>query len=177
VRNIKLTLQYDGTNFSGYELQPGKRTIRSEIQKALFKLFKAHPKITNASRTDSGVHAVCQVVNFHIKSSIPTKRIAAALNSLLPEDIRVGEAQEKLKFHARYDVKNKEYEYLIFNGQILSPIYNKFVWQVKPRLNLSAMRKAARILQGRHDFFSFCASRSDDKNFVRNILIFFYINS
>ena len=169
MRNIKLTLQYDGTNFSGYELQPGKRTIRSEIQKALFKLFKAHPKITNASRTDSGVHAVCQVVNFHIKSSIPTKRIAAALNSLLPEDIRVGEVQEKTKFHARYDVKNKEYEYLIFNGAILSPIFRNFVWQVKPKLDLAAMKKAAKALVGKHDFSSFCASRSDDKNFTRTI--------
>ncbi len=170
MRNIKLTLQYQGTNFSGLELQPGKKTIRGETEKALFKLFKTRIKVITASRTDSGVHALSQVVNFRLKHSIPTARITAALNSCLPQEIRVVEAQEQAQgFHARYFPKTKEYEYLIFNGEHLPPFYRKFVWHVKPKLNLLVMRKAAKILKGKHDFSSFCASRSDDKNFVRTM--------
>jgi len=170
VRNIKLTLAYDGTNFCGFELQPHKRSIRGEIEKALFKVFRTHPKIINASRTDAGVHALSQVINFKLKSSIPTSKIAKALNSCLPEEIRVIKAQEQAQgFHARYSPKTKQYEYLIFNGQNLPPFYRKLVWQVKPKLDLAAMRKAAKILQGKHDFSSFCASGSDDKNFVRTM--------
>lgn len=168
MRNIKLTLQYDGSNFAGLELQPGKKTIRGEIEKALFKLFKTRIKIISASRTDSGVHALSQVVNFRLKHSIPLSKIAAALNSCLPKEIRVMKAEGK-KLHARYDAKSKEYEYLIYNGQILPPFYRKLVWQVKPVLNLAAMRKAAMILVGKHDFSSFCAAKSDDKDFIRKI--------
>jgi tRNA pseudouridine38-40 synthase len=170
VRNIKLTLQYDGTNFCGFELQPGKRSIRAEIEKALFKLFKILPKIINASRTDAGVHALCQVVNFPLKHSIPTARIAPALNSCLPKEIRVVKAEVKTKdFHARYSPKTKEYEYLIYNGDPMPVHLRKSAWQVKPKLDLKAMRKAAKCLVGRHDFSSFCASGGDDKNFVRII--------
>jgi len=169
VRNIKLTLQYEGSGFSGLELQPGKKTIRGELEKALFKLFKTRIKIITASRTDSGVHALCQVVNFKLKHSIPTTKIVMALNSVLPDGIRAIKAQEEKSFHARYDTKNKEYEYLIYNGQILPPFSRNFVWHVKPKLNLTAMRKAAKVLVGNHDFSSFCAAGGDDKNFVRII--------
>jgi tRNA pseudouridine38-40 synthase len=176
VRNIKLTLQYDGTNFSGFELQRGKRTIRGEIEKALSKLFKTKIKIISASRTDAGVHALSQVVNFRLKHPIETSRLVAALNSCLPEEIRAVGAEEKEQdkdkdqgFNSRYSAKNKEYEYLIFNGGNLLPFYRKFVWHVKPKLDLASMRKAAKILEGKHDFSSFCASGSDDKNFVRNL--------
>jgi tRNA pseudouridine38-40 synthase len=172
VRNIKLTLAYDGTNFCGFELQPNKRSIRGEIEKALFKLFKKRIKIINASRTDAGVHALSQVINFQLKNSVPTSRITAALNSCLPEEIRAIKVQERAPgFHARYSPKTKEYEYLIFNGKNLSPFYRNFVWQVKPKLDLAAVRKASKILQGKHDFSSFCASGSDDKNFVREVKI------
>lgn len=181
VRNIKLTLQYDGTNFCGFELQPGKRSIRGEIEKALFKLFKTHIKIISASRTDAGVHALEQVVNFYLEHPIPTSKILAALNSVLPEEIKVKNVKRvKTGFNARYHAKYKEYEYLIFNGRSLPPFYRKFVWHVKPKLDLAAMRKAARILRGKHDFSSFCtrlrfssyggeAAGSDDKNFVRTM--------
>lgn len=170
MRNIKITLAYDGTNFCGFELQPGKRSVRKEIEQALHKLFKARVKIVNASRTDSGVHALCQVINFGIRHSIPTARISVALNSLLPEDIRVVRAEEVKKvFHARYSPKTKAYEYLIYNGDPMPVHLRKLAWQVKPKLDLAAMRKAAKYLVGRHDFSSFCASGGDDKNFVRII--------
>ncbi len=176
MRNIKLTLQYDGSGFVGLELQPGKKTIRGELEKALFKLFKTRIKVITASRTDSGVHALCQVVNFKIKHSIPTSRLVTAINSVLPEGIRIIKAsldsardKQGRGFHARYHTKSKEYEYLIVNGQILPPFYRNFVWHVKLKLNLTVMRKAAKVLVGKHDFSSFCAAGGDDKNFVRKL--------
>jgi tRNA pseudouridine38-40 synthase len=170
VRNFKLTLQYDGADFCGLELQPGKRSIRGEIEKALTKLFKAKIKIISASRTDSGVHALSQVVNFHAKGSIPVSRFPNALNSVLPDDIRIVKAENKGKnFNARYAARSKEYEYLIFNGRVLDPMIRGIVWHVKPKLDLAAMKKAAKSLVGKHDFSSFCAARSDDKDFVKKI--------
>ncbi|MFH1361070.1 MAG: tRNA pseudouridine(38-40) synthase TruA [bacterium] len=175
MRNIKLIVQYDGSGFSGFEIQPRQRTVRFELEKALFKLFKQRAKLISSSRTDSGVHALHSVVNFKIDSSIPTKSLAAALNGLLSEDIRVikaeakGQRQKAKGFHARYDAKSKEYEYLIFNGQILPPHLRKIVWHVKPKLDLAKMKKAAKFLVGRHDFKEFCAAKSGKTNFVRTI--------
>lgn len=170
MRNIKLTLQYDGTNFCGFELQPGKRSIRGEIEKALFQIFKTRIKIISASRTDSGVHALENVLNFKTKSSIPASRIPAAMNSILPDEIRVLKAEVKPeKFNARYAARSKEYEYLIFNGKFLDPTIRGMVWHVRPKLNIAAMEKAARVLVGKHDFKSFCAARSDDRDFVKRI--------
>ena len=170
MRNIKLTLQYDGTNFSGFELQPHKKTIRGEIEKALFRIFKTRIKIVSSSRTDSGVHALALVCSFKIKSNFPASKISKALNGCLPKEIRFIKAEEKGKnCHARYDAKSKTYEYLIYNGEEIPPFVRNIAWHIKPKLNLALMHKAAKILQGKHDFSSFCASGSDDKNFVREI--------
>lgn len=177
MRNIKLTLQYDGTNFYGFELQPNKRTIRREIEKALYKIFKTHIKIISSSRTDSGVHALALVCNFKTKSNLPASKISKALNGCLPKEIRVVKAEDKDKvFHARYNAKSKVYEYLIYNNDTLPPFLLDLVWHIKPKLNMALMRKAANILEGKHDFSSFCAAGSDlacrqagDKDFVRNI--------
>ena len=170
MRNIKLIFQYDGANYSGFELQPGNRTVRSELEKALLKIYGKKIGVISASRTDAGVHALSNVINFKIDSPIPTSKLPQALNFYLPEDIRILKAEDKEKgFNARFDSKSKEYEYLIYNGPVLNPIFRRFVWQVKPKLDLKAMRKAAKILVGKHDFSSFCASRGDDRNFVRTI--------
>lgn len=169
MRNIKLTIQYDGSDFSGYELQPGKKTVRHELEKALQKLFKVK-KTINASRTDSGVHALAQVVSFKLNNSIPTQKIAEALNTALPDSLRVIRADEELlTFHARYDAIAKEYEYLIFNNEVMPSQLAKIAWHVRPKLDLEAMKQAARAIKGRHDFKSFCAARSDDKDFVRTM--------
>jgi len=170
VRDIRLILQYDGTDFCGYELQPGKRTIRGEIEKALEKIYKKPVKFYAASRTDSGVHALGNVVSFKVKTAMPAGKIPVALNSVLPEDIRVIKAEAKAaRFNARFSAKSKEYEYLIFNGQVMPPHLRTITWQVKSKLNLASMKKAAKYLVGRHDFSSFCASGGDDRNFVRII--------
>jgi len=169
--NIKLILQYDGTNFSGLELQPDMRTIRGEIEKALFRLYKEKIKIISTSRTDSGVHAFENVVNFKIKSSpIPVLKITKALNSLLPKDLRVIKAKKvKEDYNCRYAAKKKTYEYLVYNGDVMPPVLLNLAWQVKPGLDISAMKKAAKYLVGKHDFSSFCAAGGDDSNFVRTL--------
>ena len=168
MRNIILTLQYDGTPFSGYELQPGKRTVRGELQKALEKVFKTKVKTISASRTDAGVHALGQVVGFEIENKIPVDKIPAALNRVLPDAVRIISAKEK-KLHVRYEAKSKEYEYLISNTGGLPPFYHGVVWQVKPKLDLKAMRRAAKVLKGKHNFKSFCAAKSDDTDFVKTL--------
>jgi tRNA pseudouridine38-40 synthase len=167
---VKLIVAYDGSGFSGYELQPGKRTIRGELGKTLKQLYKAPVKFYSSSRTDAGVHALGNVISFVSPSEIALSHLPAALNSLLPDDIRVIKAEAvKDKFNARFDAKCKTYEYLIFNGRIMPPSIRKIAWQVKPELDLSAMKKAAKYLVGKHDFASFCASGGDDKDFVRTI--------
>ena len=166
-----MVFQYDGTGFSGYELQPGKRTVRGEIEAALFKLFKKKIGIIGSSRTDAGVHALQNVINFKTDQKIPVDRIPAALNSILPDDIRILAAAEMTaSFNPRFDPKSKEYEYLIYNGDTLPPVLRKLTWHIKSKVNISAMRKAAKLLTGKHDFSSFCASGGDDNDFVRTIM-------
>jgi tRNA pseudouridine38-40 synthase len=169
-RNLKLTLAYDGSDFSGFAPQPGRRTVTAELEKALLRLLKKHIKITGASRTDAGVHALGQVISFKSKIQIPMSKLPLVLNNILPEDIRILKAQVVgKKFNARFSAKSKEYEYLIFNGRDLPVHLRNQVWQIKPKLDIAAMRKEAKVLVGRHDFSSFCASGSDDKNKVRTI--------
>jgi tRNA pseudouridine38-40 synthase len=167
---VKLTVAYDGTGFVGLELQPGQRTVRAELVKALKRLYKRPVSFINASRTDAGVHALGQVISFQPPFTIPLDKLPLALNGILPEDIRILKAEAKAKtFHARYNAKAKEYEYLIYNGTVMPPHLRNLAWQVKPKLNLAAMNKAAQSLVGKHDFSSFCAAGSDDNDFVRTI--------
>jgi len=170
MHNIRLIIAYDGTDFSGFELQPGRRTVRGELQKALQKIYKRKISVISSSRTDAGVHALKNVVNFQTDASIPAAKLALALNACLPEDICVLKAVAAAKnFNARFDARSKEYEYLIFNGAIMPPSVRNYVWHVKPKLDLRSMRKATKNLVGKHDFSSFCAAGGDDKDFVRII--------
>jgi tRNA pseudouridine38-40 synthase len=179
---LKLTIQYDGTDFCGFELQPGQRSVRGELQKAFHKLYKKPINFINASRTDAGVHALGQVISFKDPGNIPVKRLAAALNGVLPEDIRVVKTERRTwevgrgTFNARFSAKRKTYEYLIYNGDPIPVHLRKLAWHVKPKLDLVAMKKAAKYLVGKHDFSSFCAAGSDDTNFVRKIHSFLIFN-
>ena len=167
---IKLTLAFDGAGFAGYELQPGKRTVRGELTAALKTLYGRPVKFYSSSRTDAGVHALGLVISYQPPFEIPAAKLPVACNALLPEDLRVvGARVAGDKFNARFDAKSKTYEYLIFNGQTMPPAIRKIAWQVKPKLDLSAMKKAAQYLVGKHDFSSFCAAGSDDKGHVRVI--------
>ncbi len=164
MRNIKIVLEYDGAPFSGFQRQPGRLTVQSELEKAIGKLFGKKIKIRSASgRTDAGVHARGQVVNFVVESQIPIERIRRGLNYYLPPAISVVEAEEMpADFHARFDARSKVYEYAVWNAPWRSPLNAARAYHVREKLDLSRMRAGAKFLTGRHDFRAFCAS--DTKN-------------
>lgn len=171
MRNLKLTLEYDGTHYFGFQRQPHHPTIQEALEKALSQLLSQKVKIAGASsRTDSGVHAEAQVVNFHTSHPCDLRTLQKGLNALLPPDIVVKDVREvPPEFHARYHAKWKTYEYRIWNHPLPSPLHAIRAHHVRHRLNLSAMRCAARILRGRHNFSSFCAAGGAAKNHVRHI--------
>lgn len=169
MRNIKLTLEYDGTHFNGWQIQPShKRTIQGEIEKALKAIFKKKIRLTGSGRTDSGVHALGQVANFKTTSSLSTAEILKALNANLPEDIVVLKAEEvTLKFHAQYSVKRKTYRYSILNRPTRSAVQRHFCLHVPHKLNLTAMRSEGRSLAGRQDFRSFMAMNPAERHTIK----------
>ena len=170
-RNIKLVLEYDGSRFFGFQRQKDKPTIQSELEKALSQLFNHRMKISAAAgRTDSGVHAKAQVVNFKTDSRLPLEQIQKGLNALLPHEIAVKKIEKvPLDFHARYSAKAKTYEYLVWNSQVRSPLLNGRVYPFRYPLDLTKMKRAARILVGRRDFKAFQTSGSTAKTSVRSL--------
>lgn len=174
MRNIKLTLEYDGTDFSGFQLQPKRVTIQETLENALSRLFNKSMKIKSASgRTDAGVHAKCQVVNFETDRKETLWQIQKGLNAHLPDSIAVVKAEEATpKFHARFSAKGKTYEYLVWNSPVRSPFYNKHAIHVMSPLSLPKMRRAAKVFVGKHDFRAFCATgkpAEQGKDTVRHV--------
>ena len=171
-RNIKMTISYDGTNYAGFQSQRRTNlpTIQEVLENALEKIT-AHPVRINASgRTDAGVHAMEQVVNFKTDGSIPTFKIPVALNSILPKDIVVKKAVEvDASFHARFSAVAKTYLYQIYNHNIRPAIGHQFFFHYPFPLDIKAMNEAAEYLTGEHDFASFCAAGSGAKTTVRTI--------
>jgi tRNA pseudouridine38-40 synthase len=171
MRNIKLTLCYDGTDFHGWQRQPGLRTVQQVLEEALGELSGAQTIATASSRTDAGVHALGQVVHFLTVSRHAPATFVRALNALLPRDVRVLDAEEKPQaFHATLDAKSKRYRYTIDNGPIASPFQLRYSWHVRPPLDVEAMNLAGRLLLGRHDFHSFETDWPNRTSSVRTIL-------
>ncbi len=172
MRNIKLILEYDGSSFSGFQRQPRHLTIQEVLETALSRLFNRKMKIVAASgRTDSGVHASHQVVNFKTSKPIALEKIQRALNGMLPRSIAVRKIEEvPAVFHARYSATSKTYEYRIWNDPVRSALVQR-AWQVQDKLDLRPMRRAVNLLKGRHDFRSFCAATVGNakKNTIRTI--------
>lgn len=166
LRNIKLVLEYDGSAFHGFQLQPKHTSVQRSLEKALARLCGKKTKISSASgRTDAGVHALHQVVNFKTQSPRPVQVIQKALNAVLPDEIAVVSAEEVPEsFHARFDVKVKTYEYRIWNSRVRSPLLIGRVWHVPFKLDLEKMKKGAELLCGTHDFRSFCTTDASKKN-------------
>lgn len=161
MRNIKLTIEYNGSGFSGWQVQPSERTVQGEIVKGISELAGRGVKLTGAGRTDAGVHAVGQVANFHIESGHSSKTIKKALNALLPSDILIREAVEvPLSFNARYDAKGKIYNYIFILKK--TALWRGFYLQEAGDLDINAMRHALSCVTGERDFTSF-ASSSDVK--------------
>ena len=171
LKNLKLTLEYDGSSFFGFQRQKEKPTIQQAVEKALSRLLNQPTKISAAAgRTDSGVHALGQVVNFKTDSQLSISQIQKGINALLPKAIAVKKAEAvPLDFHARYGAQWKIYEYKILTSRIRSPLIDRKAYQYPHSLNLSAIKKAAQLLVGRHDFKVFQASGSNVKGSVRTI--------
>lgn len=170
--NIKLIIEYDGTNYAGWQVQNGsqKRTIQEIIEKALQEILQEKVKVIASGRTDAGVHALSQAANFKTRSRLSSIKIKEALNALLPEDIaikRVSRADED--FNSCRSAKSKLYRYLILNSRLKSAFLCRHSWRVIHPLNLKLMQSEARVLRGRHDFKAFCASGSSAKTTTRTI--------
>lgn len=170
MQNIKLTIEYDGTRFAGWQLQSNaNNTIQEVIEKALGKILKERVRLTPAGRTDAGVHAKGQVANFKTKSKLTPEVIQRALNGQLPKDVVIKKAESApLNFHARYRATSKSYRYTILNNKIRSPINRHYAAFIPYQLDVKPMQEAARSLVGRHDFRSF-QTKVDNKSAVRTI--------
>ena len=170
MRNIKITIQYNGKNYCGWQKQNNSPGIQGTIEKAIFDITREEVKITGSGRTDAGVHALGQVANFKINSQIPVDRIPNALNAKLPKDISIVKAEEVDEdFHSRYSAKKKTYRYQVYNSLYRSPIYADISYPVKYDLDIDKMKKEAKSLIGTYDFKGFMSSGSSVIDTVRTI--------
>jgi tRNA pseudouridine38-40 synthase len=173
MRNIKLTLAYDGSEFHGWQMQPGVPTIQGALAEVAGKITQDKIHIHGASRTDAGVHALGQVANFRTQSPLSAAEFLRAFNALLPFSIRVVAAEEVgPDFHARWQALAKTYHYRIFRGRVVLPFDWRYVFHYPWPLDEDAMAEAARLFEGEHDFTSFAASSGSeeddrDRNIVR----------
>lgn len=162
LQNWKLTLSYDGTDFYGWQVQPGKYTVQGELQNALGRVTGESPLPQGSGRTDAGVHALAQVASFALRAPIPAENLLRALNRTLPAAIRVIDARTAPStFHARHSAVAKTYEYRIFRGEICPPFLARFVYACPWPMNLAALDEAAPQFLGEHNFLSFAASDPD----------------
>ena len=170
MRNVRITIEYDGTQYHGWQVQPNAVSIQEVLEAKLGTIIQEKVNVIASGRTDAGVHAIGQVAHFHTESSLDLSNIQRGLNSLLPDDIVIKEIYEAQKdFHARYSATSKIYRYIIFNEKFPSALYRHFSWFIPFTLDLSEMGKAARCLSGRHDFSSFKASGCNSHNPVREV--------
>jgi tRNA pseudouridine38-40 synthase len=155
----KITIAYDGTNYAGWQIQPGRVTVQECVEQAIAKIAGSFVRIHHSGRTDAGVHARGQVAHFDLKNPVDPGRFANGLNASLPADIRIlGMAAVRPDFNARYDAVSKEYRYFIWNGSAVPPDLRLYRLHERRSLDLSAMRSAAAQLVGQHDFAAFTAN-------------------
>jgi tRNA pseudouridine38-40 synthase len=170
-RNIKLVIHYDGSDYSGWQIQPGQDTIQGKIQDALLKLTEQTVLVNGSSRTDAGVHALGQVANIRIDSPVPTENFAKALNNLLPDDIVVAEATEvPADFDAISSTQSKWYRYSIYTAAIRPVMHIRHCWHRPGTLDIEAIQQAAARLVGTKDFKSFASAADQRQSSVRTIL-------
>lgn len=171
-KNIKLIIEYDGTNYSGWQSQKGRfMTLHETIENAIRQIVKEDIELIGCSRTDAGVHAKGFVANFLTNSRIPGDKFKYAINSILPEDIVIIDSEEvDLEFHSRYSCISKRYIYKILNTEWPSPINRYYTYHVKDKLNANDMNEAAKYFEGTYDFSSFKNVGSSVKTSVRTIM-------
>ena len=158
MRNLKLILSYDGSDFSGWQVQPHAATVQGTLASAIGRITGEKVLPQGSGRTDAGVHALAQVVTFVTESSVPTANFVKALNDILPASVRVLEVTEvPPEFHARHSSRAKTYRYRIYRGAICPPFLARYVWHFPFPLDEQAMLRAAALVEGEHDFTSFAA--------------------
>lgn len=173
LRRIRLELCYDGTNYAGWQIQPKQpnvRTIQGELEKAVARVVCEEVEVTGSGRTDSGVHALCQVAAFTTTSTLSTDAFTRAINAFLPRDIRIWRSSEvSLDFHPIRDVVRKRYRYLASDSRPAYPFFRRNVWTLLQRVDIDLMRAAGQFLLGEHDFSAFQTQGSPRKTTVRTI--------
>ena len=175
MRNLKMTIEYDGSRYKGWQKQKATDlTIQGKIEAVLSKMAGVDIQVVGCGRTDSGVHAENYIANFHTECSLSTNAMLDYLFEYLPEDIGIKSIEEVVdRFHARYNVKSKTYVYRINTNKFRNVFNRRYIYHLAEKLNIIEMRKASEVLIGSHDFNSFNNSRNSDKSTVRTI---YYIN-
>lgn len=170
MRNVKLNVSYEGTAYSGFQTQPHRNTIQDKLEEAIYVLTGETVKVTGSGRTDAGVHARAQIVNFATAAKIPIERWCLAMNARLPDDIVVYAAEEvPLDFHARRSAKRKTYRYTIRYGRLPDLFARRTTLHHPAPLDKEAMKQALAALEGEHDFTSFCSVHASVESHVRTI--------
>ena len=170
MRRIMLTVAFDGTNYSGWQIQPNKETIEGVLNRELSRLLNEEIKVVGASRTDSGVHAEGAVCVFDTESKIPGDKFSYAINQTLPEDIRIRNSKEvDITFHPRRVNSRKTYRYRIRHDEFPNPLDARYSYHVYTKLDIEAMRRACEFIKGKHDFKSFCSVHTDVDTTVRTV--------
>jgi tRNA pseudouridine38-40 synthase len=170
MRNLKITVQYDGTEYVGWQRQPDGTSIQGLLEAALQPIEGQPVTVHGAGRTDAGVHALAQVASVQITASLEPATLVRALNAVLPLDVRVLQVDEvSAEFHARFSATGKTYEYRIVNAPFVSAFLHRYAWQVAPPLDVGLMRRSADALVGRHDFAGFQGAGADVHTTERTI--------
>ena len=169
-KRVRLIVAYDGTNYHGWQIQPGVVTIESELNRCLSALLQEEIQVIGASRTDSGVHALGNVAVFDTTARMPAEKISYALNQRLPEDIRIQKSEEvAADWHPRHCESRKTYEYHIYRGEFPMPVKRLYALHTYHKLDVERMQMAAAYLEGEHDFKSFCQTGAQVESTVRTI--------
>ena len=170
MRNIKLTIEYDGKDFNGWQKQPNKLNIQGEIERAIKDITGEDVELIASGRTDAGVHSLGQVANFKTDSKIPVEKIPIALNTKLKRSIRILKAEEvEERFHSRYNCKKKTYRYIINNSENGTALYRNLEYNFSQKLDVDKMNRASKKFIGEHDFKGFKASGTSSKSSIRTI--------
>ncbi len=171
--NYRLLIQYDGTDFHGWQVQENDRTIQGELERVISMLADTEVGVVGSGRTDAGVHAEGQVANVHLNGKFTPEKLRHAINGNMWRDIRIMAAEKAPdNFHARFSAKRKTYVYRVFNGPVMSPFWRRFAHHEARPLNVSKMNDTARLFLGEHDWTAFSAAKSDTEGRVRNVLDF-----
>lgn len=170
MKRVLITVEYDGSGFSGWQKQPGVRTVQGEIEEAIEKITGKPVELFGSGRTDAGVHALGQTAHFDLALPIPISKLADVLNNLLPPDIAVKKAEYvDADFHARFSIKSKRYQYKIYTGSMKKALSSRFEAAINWPLDLGKMQNAGKLFIGEHDFKGYCSSAAVTNDYRRTI--------